>query len=390
MVVDHPRTGMRRGRGQSAPIGTLLMVALVVVAAGAAGVVIFDLSPNLLGNAPSASVDVGVEGNGPNAQTLVIRHRGGDDLRIDEFDVVIRDGGSTSRLSLSAFQNRSGVSGGVADAGDSFRTTQLLSGPATVQLIHRPTDSVVSEQRVTLPSGGTPSVVDFEASVPTQSFESNQDGTGSTAVEEGGATVSMEGNQWKYVERDYTVTENTTLVFEFKSTSMGEIHGIGLEDDQGQTGGRIIEVYGVQNWGHNVSNFDGLERYQDGDGWVRYEIPIGEHYEANGYDGNTQYLVFVMDCDGNVDPSSTNCPSNIDDETPSNSRFRNVRIYENNSTASLAPVAVGSSYTRSTRSVAAVSARSSTLSSSIVSTSRSRMSTAPSQTVWRTSLPVAA
>lgn len=385
---------MRRGtegqRGQSAPVGTLLMVALVLVAAGAAGVVIFDLSPDLLGDAPSASIDVGVEANGSNAQTLVIRHQGGDNLRIDEFDVVVRDGGSSSRLSLSSFQNRSGVSGGVADAGDSLRATQLLSGPVTVQLIHRPTDSVVSKQRVTLPSGDAPSVVDFEANAPTQPFERNQDGSGSTAVENGGATVSMEGNQWKYIERDYTVTENTTLVFEFKSTSKGEIHGIGLEDDQGQTGGRIIEVYGVQGWGHNVTNFDGLDRYKDGDGWVRYEVPIGEHYTSSGYNLSTRYLVFVMDCDGNENQSRTNCPSNIDDETPSNSRFRNVRIYENDSTASLAPPTVGSFYTRSVRSAAAVSARSSTFSSSIVSTSRSRMSTAPSQSVWRTSLPVTA
>ncbi|SDM33187.1 flagellin N-terminal-like domain-containing protein [Haloarchaeobius iranensis] len=385
---------MRRGTGgdggQSAPVGTLLMVALVLVAAGAAGVVIFDLSPDLLGNAPSASIDVGVESNGPNAQTLVISHQGGDDLRIDEFDVVVRDGGSSSRLSLSSFRNRSGVSDGVADAGDSLRATQLLSGPVTVQLIHRPTDSVVSRQRVTLPSDDATSVVDFESSAPTQSFESNQDGSGSTTVEDGGATVRQSGNQWKYVERNYTVTENTTLVFEFNSTSRGEIHGIGLEDDQQQTGGRIVEVYGAQGWGHNVTNFDGLERYQAGDGWARYEVPIGEHYTSNGFNASTRYLVFITDCDGNVDPSSTNCPSNIDDEKPANSRFRNVRIYENDSTASLASPVVGSSYTRWTRSAAALSARSSTASSSIVSTSRSRMSTAPSQSVWRTSLPVTA
>ncbi|MFD1646579.1 type IV pilin [Haloarchaeobius litoreus] len=324
---------MRRGRGQSAPIGTLLMVALVLVAAGAAGVVIFDLSPDLLGNAPSASIDVSVEGNGPDAQTLVVSHQGGDDLRIEEFDVVVRDGNSTSRMALSAFGNRSGTSDGIVDAGDSLRTTQLLSGPTTVQLIHRPTDAVVDEQRVTLPSASSPSVVDFESSAPTQSFESNQDGTGDTTVEDSGATVSMEGNQWKYIERDYTVTENTTLVFEFRSTSMGEIHGIGLEDDQDQTGGRVIEVYGDQYWGHDVANFDGLERYQQSDGWVRYEVPIGDHYEANGYDGNTEYIVFITDCD-------TNSGCTPDREDPPNSRFRNVRIYENDSSASLAPVSV--------------------------------------------------
>lgn len=333
MVVALRLPGMRRGRGQSAPIGTLLMVALVVVAAGAAGVVIFDLSPNLLGNAPSASIDVGVEGNGPNAQTLVIRHRGGDDLRVEEFDVVVRDGNSVSRLSLAAFENQSGLSGGIADAGDSLRTTQLLSGPTTVQLVHRPSDAIVDEQRVTLPSGGGPSVVDFEASEPSQSFESNQDGTGDTTVEDGGATVRQSGNQWKFVDRSYTVTENTTLVFEFNSTSEGEIHGIGLEDDQAQSSDRIVRLYGTQNWGEPVSQFSGLDTYSVGDGWVRYEVPIGELYDSNGDLGAVQYLVFITDCDttSGCDPERTD---------PPNSRFRNVRIYENDSAPSLAPVPV--------------------------------------------------
>lgn len=324
---------MRTGRGQSAPVGTLLMVALVLVAAGATAVVVFDVSPDLLGNAPSASVDVGVEGNGPDAQTLRIRHQGGDDLRIDEFDVVVRDGGAVSRLPLSAFENRSGVSGGVADAGDELRTTQLLSGPVTVQLVHRPTDSVVDEQRVTLPSGGSPSVVDFEAGDPSQSFESSQDGTGETTVRDGGATVEQSGNQWKFVDRDYTVTENTTLVFEFESTSEGEIHGIGLENDQDQTSDRIVRLYGTQNWGEPVSQFGGLETYAVGDGWVRYEVPIGELYESNGDLGPVDYLVFITDCD-------TNSGCDPERADPPNSRFRNVRIYENDSSPSLAPVPV--------------------------------------------------
>lgn len=326
---------MRGGRGQSAPLSTLLMVALTLVVVVAAGLVVFDATPDLLGSAPSATVDVSAEGNGEDAQTLVVAHRGGDDFRIAAFDVLVRDGSTTTRLSLSAFENRSGTSGGTADAGDTIRTTRLLSGPTTVQLVHRPTDSVVVEERVTLPSDDGPSIVDFEAADPSQSFESGQDGTGSTIVDDGGATVTMAGNQWKYVERSYEVTENTTLVFEFNSSAEGEIHGIGLEDDQDQTGDRIVEVFGTQGWGKNVADFDGLERYQLGDGWVRYEVPVGEHYESENFERSTQYLVFVMDCD-----DGASCPPTDDGSATANSRFRNVRIYENDSSSSLAPVSV--------------------------------------------------
>lgn len=330
-------TSRAESRGQSAPISTLLMVALTLVAAGAAGVVLLDLTPDLLGTAPSATVDVTAADNGPDAQSLVVTHRGGDDLRLDDVDVVVRDGGHVTRLPLSAFGNRSGTTGGVVDAGDSLRTTQLLTGPTTVQLVHRPSGSVIDETHVTLPSGG-PSVVDFEASAPTRSFESGQDGTGSTSVADGGATVRQSGNQWKYVDRDYTVTENTTLVFEFNSTSEGEIHGIGLEDDQRQSSDRIVKLYGTQSWGEPVSQFAGLDSYSAGDGWVRYEVPIGELYRDNGDTGPVDYLVFITDCD-------TNSDCDPDRADPPNSAFRNVRIYENGSAPSLAPVSEVSSST---------------------------------------------
>lgn len=313
--------------GSSSPLGTLLMVALTVVVVGASGLLVFGSVPGLEEKPPSASVDVSVDGAGESAQRLVLAHDGGDELDVHEFDVVVHDDGTTTRMRLSAFTNRSGTNGGLVDAGDVLRTPFLLDGPTSVQLVHRPSGNVVIDQSVSLPDA-SPDVVDMEASDPTQSFESGQDGTGETAVEAGGATVSLSGNQWKYVDFSDTVTEDTMLVFEFNSTSTGEIHGIGLENDQDQSSDRVIEVFGVQDWGKSVGDFAGLERYDLGDGWVRYEVPIGEHYESNGDLGAVQYMVFIMDCDGNVDPSQTNCPTTPDGVTPANSYFRNVRVYE--------------------------------------------------------------
>lgn len=318
------------GRGASSPMGSLLMVALTLVVVGATGVFVFDLAPSDEARAPSASVSVTAVADGENAQQLVVAHDGGDALAIGEFDVVVRDAGTTTRTPLSAFDDRSGTSGGVADAGDELRTAFLLDGPTTVQLVHRPSGSVVVEQSVSRPDG-SPGVVDMEAGDPTSnSFENSQDGTGETAVEAGGATVRMEGNQWKYVDYSYSMTEDTMLVFEFNSTAEGEIHGIGLENDQQQTSTRIVEVFGTQGWGENVDQFAGADRYQLGDGWVRYEIPIGELYDRENHLGEpVKHLVFVNDCDtgSGCDPTATPAP---------NSQFRNVRVYE----ASASPVVV--------------------------------------------------
>jgi hypothetical protein len=252
--------------------------------------------------------------------------------------VVVRDNGTTTRMPLSSFENRSGTSGSVVDAGDVLRTPYLLDGPMTVRLVHQPSGNVVLEESVSLPST-SPSIVDMEARDPTQSFDSGQDGDGETTVEAGGATVSLSGDQWKYVEHSHSVTADTTLVFEFNSSAEGEIHGIGLEDDRSQSADRVVEVFGVQGWGEDVGQFAGADRYQLGDGWVRYEVPIGELYADNGNLGSTQYVVFIMDCDGNVNPSQTSCPSNTaDGETLANSQFRNVRVYEDGSS----PVLVAS------------------------------------------------
>jgi len=329
---------MHRGEsGGSSALGTLLMVALTLVVVGASGVFVFDLAPSERDRTPSASVTVSAVADGENAQQLVVRHDGGDALAASEFDVVVRDAGTTTRTPLSRFGERSGVSGGRVDAGDSLRTSFLLDGPTTVQLVHRPSGSVVVEQSVSRPDS-SPDVVDMDASDPTQPFLSRQDSTGTTTVANGGATVALSGDQWKYVDHTDTVTDDTMLAFEFNSTARGEIHGIGLQKDKRQVEDRIVRLFGVQDWGKNVSDIGGLDYYRLGDGWVRYEIPIGQLYDSNGVGtGDTDYLVFIMDCDGNVDESKTSCPSNTNGAY-ANAQFRNVRVYE----PSASPVVVAS------------------------------------------------
>jgi hypothetical protein len=131
-----------------------------------------------------------------------------------------------------------------------------------------------------------------------------QDVGGEVSVEDGGATLHLTGNVWKEIDVPYDVTANTVLEFDFKSTSQGEIHGIGLDDDLSKSFYKTFELYGTQNWGH--------PNYKDyvPDGYKHYQIPIGQYYS-----GRMEHLFFINDHDV-AGPTAE-------------SFFRNVRLREN-------------------------------------------------------------
>ncbi len=130
-------------------------------------------------------------------------------------------------------------------------------------------------------------------------------------VQDNGTTLAIANNAWKAIPLDYLVTPSTIIEFEFASTRIGEIHGIGFDDDQNISSSRTFRVYGFQNWG--ISNFSS---YSGGGNWVKFKIPIGQFYS-----GPQQYLFFVSDHDSG--------------QRNGNSYFRNVRIYESNSNCTL-------------------------------------------------------
>ncbi|MBW1297739.1 T9SS type A sorting domain-containing protein, partial [Aquimarina litoralis] len=130
---------------------------------------------------------------------------------------------------------------------------------------------------------------------------SNQDAAGNYSITNGGASISMQNNTWKYIALNYTVTPNTVIEFDFSSTSQGEIHGVGFEDDNNLTSGRYFKVHGTQNYG--VTNFDNYSS-----GTTTYTIPVG-----NFYTGTMDRLVFINDNDAGSGNTSV---------------FSNVKIYE--------------------------------------------------------------
>ncbi len=130
---------------------------------------------------------------------------------------------------------------------------------------------------------------------------SNQDNEGNFSIENGGDALSLSNNTWKYIGLDYTVTANTVIEFDFSSTSQGEIHAVGFENNNTLTSSRYFKVHGTQNYG--VTNFDNYAG-----GTTTYVIPVG-----NFYTGAMDRLVFINDNDSG---------------SGNNSIFSNVKIYE--------------------------------------------------------------
>lgn len=158
--------------------------------------------------------------------------------------------------------------------------------------------------------GGGPCAGCLDFDDVTTTAYSNQDGSGSVNVLDAGSTLALTGNRWRRTTQTFNVTANTVIEFEFQSTSQGEIHGIGFdEDDTLSNDQRIFQFFGTQNWGGAIQ---GVVSYGTGDlGTYRsYSIPVGQYYS-----GSAMRLVFVNDKDAGT-PNNT-------------SNFRNVRVFEN-------------------------------------------------------------
>ena len=147
--------------------------------------------------------------------------------------------------------------------------------------------------------GGCPTCIDW-TSTPTVSY-SNQDASANVTVESADS-ILLEDNTWRRTTQTFNVTANTVIEFDFQSTSQGEIHGIGFDEDDGLSSNRIFKVHGTQNWG--ITNYDNYS----GSSFVHYTIPVGQFYT-----GSAMFLVLVNDNDAG---------------SGNNSRFQNVEVYE--------------------------------------------------------------
>ena len=142
-------------------------------------------------------------------------------------------------------------------------------------------------------------------------YDTTQD-KGSHEIQDTGNTIMLSGNSWKKADLGQSITVNTVLEFEVRISGLGEVHGIGFENDNFLStnyGSHFFQVAGTQT-DYGIQTF----RTYTGNGWVSYSIPVGQYIT-----GNFAYMVFSGDKDSNG--------------TTQESYYRNIDLKENNLTS---------------------------------------------------------
>lgn len=117
-------------------------------------------------------------------------------------------------------------------------------------------------------------------------FGKNQNFAGFEEVLDDGATLRLEGNIWRKIPINKSINADSVLEFEFKSSSVGEIHGIGFNTKSTVDSGKTFQLLGTQNWANRDFTYTGNGEFQ------KFIIPIGEYYT-----GTFNWLFFAMDND---------------------------------------------------------------------------------------------
>ncbi|MGE4313782.1 MAG: calcium-binding protein [Pseudobdellovibrionaceae bacterium] len=156
----------------------------------------------------------------------------------------------------------------------------------------------------------TPALSDFHS----YGTNGSQDTSGTVTILDNNVGFTLTGNLWKAISLTYTVTSNTVLEFDFKSTSIPEIASIGFDTNTSYADdNHRFFLYGSQQ--NSVDHAAPYATYQyDGSGeWVHVEINVGSYFT-----GTFTQLAFIAD----------------DDAAPyGNSSYRNIVIHENDTSS---------------------------------------------------------
>ncbi len=123
---------------------------------------------------------------------------------------------------------------------------------------------------------------------------------------ENGNGIYVEDNAWKAIDLSYTITPNTVISFDFKSSEQGEIHELLVDTDLmlGGTSERF-KLYGTQSTTGLITDFT----YTGSGNYESFIIPIGSYTT-----GTYNYFGFTADNDAAADYG--------------NSSFKSLRIFE--------------------------------------------------------------
>ena len=190
---------------------------------------------------------------------------------------------------------------------------ETVTGIEAVQRLLDQADALLNEAELELypTSEPQPNIIPEDLSDFT-AYEVGQDGVGTVTLDNDNKSITFDGNLWKKLDFDYTITENTVLRFEYQSTVIPEISSIGFDDDLlYPNNNQRFFIYGEQTNAVPYAAPTNTFEY-DGSGEVRtIEIPIGEYFQ-----GNFEFLSFIHDDDGGgVDGNAT---------------FNNITLFESN------------------------------------------------------------
>jgi hypothetical protein len=194
------------------------------------------------------------------------------------------------------------------------------TGTPTTGTFNLNVNTPVNEGPVVAITDGAPTTIDFTSTVISP-YDAGGfgDGQGATAtdfdVSSDGSVLTVYGNAWKKIPLPMTLTTDTVLTFDFRSTKEGELHSIGFDNDDSISNGlSAFQLFGNDTSGLINTTYNS---YNLGDGWTRFEIPVGATFT-----GAVTDLYFAADDDvgGGEDGIS---------------QFRNVSVYEANPTITM-------------------------------------------------------
>ena len=145
-------------RGVSPVIGVILMVAITVILAAVIGTFVLGLGDSLQ-QAPQAQLDAEAGGDVDNP-TLELSHNGGDTLTTSDIRVVIDGGPTIDDLSaVTDVPSEFSVGGTVelnnSNTWDETDYSGAPTGDAEVQVIHKPSESIILDTTVDFPESGS-------------------------------------------------------------------------------------------------------------------------------------------------------------------------------------------------------------------------------------------
>ncbi len=124
----------------------------------------------------------------------------------------------------------------------------------------------------------------------TSAYDYGQHQNGGLSFNSEGNALTISGNTWQKLGFTYNVTEHTMVNFSFRSDDMGEIQGIGFENDNRHTNGpeKSFQLTGSQTNSHFNNNLS----YTDFGNWQTFTIRLGD-YQL----GKITHLAFINDDD---------------------------------------------------------------------------------------------